>query len=310
VDEITQQGIAALKAGDKARARFFLRSALESDLDNLQAWMWLSGAVELDDERLTCLQQVMRIDPGNPAAARGIALLTGKDITDVLAEAAAAAVATVTSSAGAPETGLVAGPTDIPQGEAGREGEDHAPVIATTVVEEEVKEIGSLSAATGAIQEDIPVDPGPPIFKTRPSLLPVLIVLALAPMFLFAILIINFILAFELTYLPPIILALIVIVLGLCIAWLAMQLSIRYTLFAGSVEIARGIFRRSRRAILKTEIKKVTCRRSILQRLAGIGSIIIEVEGEDPRQSFKFTNLPRCEQWARQIRQQFGLEGS
>ncbi len=55
-------------------------SALEIDADNVQAWLWLSGALENEQDRLECLENVLRIDPQNQAAAKGVAYLVGKGI--------------------------------------------------------------------------------------------------------------------------------------------------------------------------------------------------------------------------------------
>jgi membrane protein YdbS with pleckstrin-like domain len=79
MDEITSQGIRALKAGEKEKARTLLLSALEKNEDNSQAWLWLSGAVDSYQDRLECLQQVLRIDPNNKAAMNGLALLSKEE---------------------------------------------------------------------------------------------------------------------------------------------------------------------------------------------------------------------------------------
>ena len=80
MDELTTQGIQALRGGDKAQARSLFLSALEKDPDNAQAWLWLSGAVDSEQDRLDCLEQVLRIDPNNQAAAKGVALLVKKGL--------------------------------------------------------------------------------------------------------------------------------------------------------------------------------------------------------------------------------------
>jgi len=80
MDDLTNQGIQALKGGEKTRARSLFLAALEIDADNAQAWLWLSGAVESEQDRLDCLEQVLRIDPNNQAAAKGVASLVGKGI--------------------------------------------------------------------------------------------------------------------------------------------------------------------------------------------------------------------------------------
>ncbi|HIP72005.1 MAG TPA: hypothetical protein EYH05_11500, partial [Anaerolineae bacterium] len=45
VDQWLQQGITAVKAGNRAKGREWLMKALEADDHNEQAWLWLSGAV-------------------------------------------------------------------------------------------------------------------------------------------------------------------------------------------------------------------------------------------------------------------------
>jgi hypothetical protein len=74
-DLLTQQGIAALQANDKARAHEMLGRAVQIEPHHEQAWLWLSGAVATDAERRYCLEQVLVINPRNSAAQRGMALL-------------------------------------------------------------------------------------------------------------------------------------------------------------------------------------------------------------------------------------------
>ncbi|MBE0698028.1 MAG: hypothetical protein IH586_13985, partial [Anaerolineaceae bacterium] len=76
--DITQRGITALKAGDRPAARKFLSQAVKEKPDDPIAWLWLSGAVENDDHRIVCLRQVLRIDPQNQAAVRGLEKLLSK----------------------------------------------------------------------------------------------------------------------------------------------------------------------------------------------------------------------------------------
>ncbi len=67
--------IAAAKAGNKAEARQLLAQVLRNDPQNEPAWLWLSGVVGTDDERIDCLERVLAINPGNPHARRGLAVL-------------------------------------------------------------------------------------------------------------------------------------------------------------------------------------------------------------------------------------------
>jgi hypothetical protein len=71
-----QEGMKALRAGEKGRAKLLFLEALRQDRDNIQAWLWLSGAVETDKERIACLKEVLRIDPAHSAALRGLERLS------------------------------------------------------------------------------------------------------------------------------------------------------------------------------------------------------------------------------------------
>lgn len=75
MNEITKQGIAALRAGDRVTARSLLSQAIQQDPDDATAWLWLTGALDHDEARIDALKQVLRIDPGNQAAVRGLSQL-------------------------------------------------------------------------------------------------------------------------------------------------------------------------------------------------------------------------------------------
>jgi hypothetical protein len=79
-DDLLQQGIAALKAGHKAEARNLLTQVVEQDQHNEMAWLWLSGAVEADDDKRTCLENVLAINPNNTAAKRGLAMIQQQQV--------------------------------------------------------------------------------------------------------------------------------------------------------------------------------------------------------------------------------------
>lgn len=74
---LLEQGIAAARAGDRARARQLLKQALQADQRSEQAWLWLSSVVDTDEERARCLQSVLAINPHNQLAQRGLDKLTG-----------------------------------------------------------------------------------------------------------------------------------------------------------------------------------------------------------------------------------------
>ncbi|MCS7260483.1 MAG: hypothetical protein NZ765_06840 [Anaerolineae bacterium] len=70
--ETLDQAIAALKAGKKAEARRLLESILTADRHNEQAWLWMSGAVDTDAERIICLENVLTLNPYNERARKGL----------------------------------------------------------------------------------------------------------------------------------------------------------------------------------------------------------------------------------------------
>lgn len=72
VDTLLRQGIAAVKAGQRARARALLQRVLRQRPNDVNAWLWLSGAVETDDDRRMCLERVLAIDSKNPHAKKGL----------------------------------------------------------------------------------------------------------------------------------------------------------------------------------------------------------------------------------------------
>jgi hypothetical protein len=77
-NNILEQGIAALKAGQKAEARHLLEQVVQQDKDNETAWLWLSGAVDTDSDRIHCLRETLRINPNNQHARRGLEILESK----------------------------------------------------------------------------------------------------------------------------------------------------------------------------------------------------------------------------------------
>lgn len=75
VDDLLKRAIAALNEGRKAEAHQLLMQVLRQDRRNEKAWLWMSGAVDTDQERRACLEQVLSINPDNKMARRGLELL-------------------------------------------------------------------------------------------------------------------------------------------------------------------------------------------------------------------------------------------
>jgi len=72
INILLQSGIEAAKEGDQFQARESLLAVVEADEENEQAWLWLSGVIELDEDRRLCLENVLVLNPDNAAAKRGL----------------------------------------------------------------------------------------------------------------------------------------------------------------------------------------------------------------------------------------------
>lgn len=75
VQRLRNEGIAALRDGDKPRARTLLAQALKINPRDAQSWLWLSGAVDTPVEQRFCLERLLELYPKHPAALEGLAQL-------------------------------------------------------------------------------------------------------------------------------------------------------------------------------------------------------------------------------------------
>ena len=82
VNQLLKKGIQALKAGQREQARALLMQVIEVDEENERAWLWLSGAVESDEERRICLENVLTLNPQNKVARKGLAKLNAAPINE------------------------------------------------------------------------------------------------------------------------------------------------------------------------------------------------------------------------------------
>lgn len=78
VNQLVKEGVQAAKAGDHAMARGKLEAAVKIDPYNEQGWFWLARVVDTDEERRTCLGNVILINPGNERAQRMLDKLEGR----------------------------------------------------------------------------------------------------------------------------------------------------------------------------------------------------------------------------------------
>jgi hypothetical protein len=65
--DIVEQGITALKQGDKKTTKPLFISVVKQDPNDDRAWLLQSDAVKTDELRIRCLQEVIRIKPANCA---------------------------------------------------------------------------------------------------------------------------------------------------------------------------------------------------------------------------------------------------
>jgi len=74
-DTMLQEAIGAIRRGENTRARDLLTRLLKNDPANPDYWLWMSAVVETTKERIYCLQEVLKRDPNNEGARRGLVLL-------------------------------------------------------------------------------------------------------------------------------------------------------------------------------------------------------------------------------------------
>jgi Tol biopolymer transport system component len=76
LQEKLRLGIEAARKGDKVAAQKLLRQVTSGDGDNEVAWMWLASVSETIQERRACLEQTLRINPGNARAQQALEQLS------------------------------------------------------------------------------------------------------------------------------------------------------------------------------------------------------------------------------------------
>ncbi len=74
-DTIYQEALNAIHNGEKTRARDLLTRLIRAEKDNAQFWLQMSAVVESAKERIFCLNEVLRLEPANLTARRGLIYL-------------------------------------------------------------------------------------------------------------------------------------------------------------------------------------------------------------------------------------------
>ncbi len=143
-DSILQLGIEAARAGDKAEARELFRLVTREDANNAQGWLWLAGVAEDRDEKRAALEQVVRLDPNNQLARKGLAAQASAPAAPPppAGQAGAAAGATavippstdapgIPASTGAPGVPASTGAPDVPPARSRVRRYDSPPAAVT-----------------------------------------------------------------------------------------------------------------------------------------------------------------------------------
>jgi hypothetical protein len=78
IQQLLDEGIASLSIGNKEEARRKLMQVINADERNEHAWLYLSEAVESDEDRQICLENVLTINPANNRAETELKALQEK----------------------------------------------------------------------------------------------------------------------------------------------------------------------------------------------------------------------------------------
>ena len=84
-DRMLREAIEAAERGQRGRARDLFTRLLRSDQKNPDYWLYMSAVVESPKERVYCLQTVMRLDPNNDTAKRGLIMLGALQAEEITA---------------------------------------------------------------------------------------------------------------------------------------------------------------------------------------------------------------------------------
>jgi hypothetical protein len=71
-----QTAIASVHSGDKETAQRLLEQVIRDDPQNATAWLWMSSVTDSDEHRRFCLEKVLKINPHNETAQRGLEALS------------------------------------------------------------------------------------------------------------------------------------------------------------------------------------------------------------------------------------------
>ncbi|MEM7331338.1 MAG: hypothetical protein AAF490_04530 [Chloroflexota bacterium] len=77
-EKYIRHGIKAYEQGNRSKAKKYFKASIQLNKRNEKAWLWLAKAVTTRDERITCLKNILVINPSNIKARRSLKRLTGE----------------------------------------------------------------------------------------------------------------------------------------------------------------------------------------------------------------------------------------
>jgi dipeptidyl aminopeptidase/acylaminoacyl peptidase len=90
-EQLFKEGIAAARSQDNTTARSRFREIIKRDDQSEKGWMWLSSVIDDKDEKRSCVEKVLQINPDNQSARREMIALLSAATAQVAPENKAAA---------------------------------------------------------------------------------------------------------------------------------------------------------------------------------------------------------------------------
>lgn len=78
--KLYQRGVAAARGGQKRIAAGLLTRSVQHDPNNESAWLWLSGVIDDPHQIAFCLNSVLKLNPGNERARKGLRWLEERQL--------------------------------------------------------------------------------------------------------------------------------------------------------------------------------------------------------------------------------------
>src|SRR5690348_16723518 len=78
MSDLTARGIEAYKQGNIAEAYQLFVQALRENANDELAWLWISGTIASDKDKIICLENALRINPNNQVTRQALARLQEK----------------------------------------------------------------------------------------------------------------------------------------------------------------------------------------------------------------------------------------